>query len=322
MNQPNPIPACAARNEIEFQEEMNAFKEQLAARLSSATVLRQDEPLARRTTLRVGGPADLYVEPASETDLAAVLQFCAACAVPFMMLGRGSNLLIKDRGIRGVVICLAHPHFHRIEVTGYRLHCGAGARLRLVAVEARQNGLTCLEFLEGIPGSVGGALRMNAGALGGWMFDVVESLRFMDHAGEVHTRNVGEVEVAYRSCPFFKQHIALGAVLKGHPASRDVVKQRMDAFSRKRWDTQPTAPSAGCIFKNPDSIPAGKLIDELGLKGMRVGGAMISDEHGNFIVNKGAATAKDVLELIEVIRRRAKDERGIDVETEVEIVGE
>ena len=301
---------------------MNALKEQLAAKLSPATVLRRDELLARRTTLRVGGPADIYVEPASEEELTMVLQFCAERAVPFMILGRGSNLLIKDRGIRGMVICLAHPHFNRIEITGYRLHCGAGAKLKLVVVEARRNGLTGLEFLEGIPGSVGGALRMNAGAMGGWMFDVVESIRFMDYSGEVHNRNVGEVEVEYRSCALFKNHIALGAVLKGHPASRDVVKQRMDTFSKKRWDTQPTAPSAGCIFKNPGTIPAGKLIDELGLKGTRVGGAMISDEHGNFIVNQGTATAKDVLELIELIKRRAKAERGIELETEVEIVGE
>ncbi len=154
------------------------------------------------------------------------------------------------------------------------------------------------------------------------MFDVVESIRFMDHGGEVHNRNVGEVEAEYRSCALFKTHIALGAVLKGHPASRDVVKQRMDTFNKKRWDTQPTASSAGCIFKNPGTIPAGKLIDELGLKGTQVGGAMVSDEHANFIVNKGTATAKDVLELIEVIRRRAKAERGIELETEVEIVGE
>ena len=126
----------------------------------------------------------------------------------------------------------------------------------------------------------------------------------------------------YRSCPLFKENIALGAVLKAQPASREVVEKRMKAFSQKRWDTQPAAPSAGCIFKNPATIPAGKLIDELGLKGTRVGGAAVSDEHGNFIINDGNATARDVLELIEVIRQKARSERGIDLETEVEIVGE
>ncbi len=305
-----------------LREEVSALKEELAAKLSPATVLRLAEPLARRTTLRVGGPADVYVEPVSEEELALVLQLCAAHEVPFLILGRGSNLLIKDGGIRGLVISLAHPQFNRIEVTGYRLHCGAGAKLKQVAVEARRNGLTGLEFLEGIPGSVGGALRMNAGAMGGWMFDVVESIRFMDYSGEAHNRTAGEVDVEYRSCALFKTHIALGAVLKGHPASREVVKQRMDTFSKKRWETQPAAPSAGCIFKNSSTIPAGKLIDELGLKGTGVGGAMISTEHGNFIVNQGTATAKDVLDVIELVKRRAKAERGIELETEVEIVGE
>ena len=128
--------------------------------------------------------------------------------------------------------------------------------------------------------------------------------------------------VEYRSCPLLKTHIALGAVLKGHPASRDVVEKRMKTFSEKRWESQPAAPSAGCIFKNPGTIPAGKLIDELGLKGTQVGGAMVSHEHGNFIINQGNASAKDVLDLIEIIRQKARAERAIELETEVEIVGE
>jgi UDP-N-acetylenolpyruvoylglucosamine reductase len=163
---------------------------------------------------------------------------------------------------------------------------------------------------------------MNAGAMGGWMFDVVESIRYMDHSGQAHEEPAAEMKVEYRCCPLFKENIALGAVLKGHPASRDVVEKRMKTFSQKRWDSQPAAPSAGCIFKNPGTIPAGKLIDELGLKGAKVGGAAVSEEHGNFIINEGAATARDVLELIEVIRQKARGERGIDLETEVEIVGE
>ena len=130
-------------------------------------MIRRDEPLAKHTTLRVGGPADVYVEPASEADLAGVVKFCGAHGVPFFVLGRGSNLLVRDGGFRGVVICLAHANFSRIEVDGERLRCGAGAKLKNVAVEAKRNGLSGVEFLEGIPGSVGGALRMNAGAMGG-----------------------------------------------------------------------------------------------------------------------------------------------------------
>jgi UDP-N-acetylenolpyruvoylglucosamine reductase len=209
-----------------------------------------------------------------------------------------------------------------VEITGYRMHCGAGAKLKFVASEAKRAQLTGLEFLEGIPGTVGGALRMNAGAMGGWMFDIVESIRYMDRTGQAHEDAAAKVKVEYRCCPLLKDHIALGAVLKAHPATREVVEKRMKTFSEKRWESQPAAPSAGCIFKNPGTIPAGRLIDELGLKGTHVGGAMVSHEHANFIVNQGHASAKDVLELIEIIRQRARAERGIELETEVEIIGE
>jgi UDP-N-acetylmuramate--alanine ligase len=298
------------------------FAAALAASLSPETVLRFNEPLAKKTTLRVGGPADFYVEPASEADLAHVLRVCGEEQVPFVILGRGSNLLIRDGGIRGVVISLAHPQFSRLEIIGERLHCGAGVKLKTVAIEAKRHGLTGLEFLEGIPGSLGGALRMNAGAMGCWTFDAVETVRFMDYSGNVQERKSGGVCVEYRGCPLFKNHIALGAVLVGERASREAIEERMRQFSRKRWDTQPSAPSAGCIFKNPGEIPAGKLIDELALKGARVGGAVVSDVHGNFIVNEGDATANDVLQLIEIIRQRARAERGIELQTEVEILGE
>ena len=295
---------------------------ELGLALSKATVVRRDEPLAKHTTLRVGGPADVYVEPATEEDLASVLAYCRERNRRLFILGRGSNLLIKDMGFRGVVICLAHPYFSRIEVVGERLHCGAGARLKAVAVEAKRHGLAGLEFLEGIPGSVGGALRMNAGAMGGATFDVVETVRLMDYGGTVQERSARELPVAYRSCAALREHVALSAVLRGAAGSREAIEQRMNEYSRKRWQAQPAAPSAGCMFKNPQAIPAGKLIDELGLKGTRVGGAVVSAEHGNFIVNDGAATARDVLELIEIIRRRVRAERGIELETEVEIVGE
>ncbi len=294
----------------------------LSATLSADSVVRLDEALAKRTTLRVGGPADLYAEPASEVDLARVLAFCAARQLHFTLLGRGSNLLIKDAGIRGVVICLAHPNFSRLEIVGDKLRCGAGVKLKTVSVEARRHALAGLEFLEGIPGSVGGALRMNAGAMGAWMFEVVDAVRFMDCAGRVHERHASEVPVEYRACPLLKTHIALGAVLTGRAATPAMIAERMNTFSAKRWASQPAAPSAGCIFKNPRTIPAGKLIDELGLKGTRVGGAVVSDVHGNFIVNDGHATAQDVLSLIEVIQQRVLAARGIELETEVEILGD
>ena len=296
--------------------------DELAGHVSEATVIRRNELMAKHTTLHVGGPADVYVEPSSEDDLAGVVKFCSGRDAPFFVIGRGSNLLVRDGGFRGVVICLAHANFSRIEIAGEFLRCGAGAKLKNVAVEARRQGLSGMEFLEGIPGSVGGALRMNAGAMGGATFEVVESVRLMDFDGNVRELTPKEMSVEYRGCGTLKNHIALGAVFKGRPDSQESIMQRMSAFSRKRWVSQPAAPSAGCMFKNPETIPAGKLIDELGLKGTRVGGAVVSMEHGNFIVNDGNATARDVLELIALLKQRAKTERGIELHTEVEIIGE
>jgi len=221
-----------------------------------------------------------------------------------------------------VVICLSLPEFSRIEIDGERLRCGAGARLKDVAIAARRHGLCRLEFLEGIPGSIGGALRMNAGAMGSATFDVVESVRTMDFEGSVRALAPAEMSVAYRGCATLKDHVALDAVLRGRPDSLESIAQRMSAYSQKRWSTQPAAPSAGCMFKNPATIPAGRLIDELGLKNTRIGGARISQEHGNFLVNDGSATAAEVLELISILQAKAKAERGIDLHTEVEIIGD
>lgn len=291
--------------------------------LPKDTLVRRDEPLARRTTLRVGGPADLWVEPSSENALTSVLELCALRRVPWFVLGRGSNLLIRDGGFRGVVISLAHGHFSRIEQMEDRLVAGAGARLKTLAVEARRLGLKGLEFLEGIPGSLGGALRMNAGAMGAWTFDVVERMRCMSLEGTIRDLAATEIEVSYRSCPLLKTHLALGATLRTQPAPIDEIRRQMDTYSRKRWDSQPSQPSAGCTFKNPSpELPAGRLIDELGLKGTRVGDAMVSDVHANFFVNLGEARASDVLTLIELVRTRARQARGVELETEVEILGE
>jgi UDP-N-acetylmuramate--alanine ligase len=299
-----------------------AVLEKLRASISPSTTVRADEPLAKRTTLRVGGKADFFAEPASEQDLAQLLRACAELRLPFTVIGRGSNLLIRDGGIRGMVIGLGHEAFSQVKIVGEHFHCGAGAKLKTISVEARRAGLAGLEFLEGIPGSVGGALRMNAGAMGSWMFEAVEQIRFMDFSGNVQERKASEVNVEYRGCPLFKTHIALGAILRASPAPKEVIQERARQFNAKRWESQPAQPSAGCIFKNPKAVPAGKLIDELGLKGTKRGGAMISTVHGNFIVNEGKATAKDVLELIDFVKETARTRRGIELETEVEILGE
>ncbi len=295
--------------------------DELGALVSSATLIQRDELMARHTTLRVGGPADVFILPANDADLAAVVKFCSGRGVPMFILGRGSNLLVLDAGFRGVVISLAHPHFSRIEIDGTRVRCGAGAKQKNVAVEAKRAGLSGVEFLEGIPGSIGGALRMNAGAMGGATFDVVESVTVMDHAGSVRELLPKDMTVEYRSCATLKNLVALGCVFQCKAAPREEIETRMKSYSEKRWSSQPAIPSAGCMFKNPAGCPAGKLIDDLGLKGTRVGGAVVSAEHGNFLVNDGGATAKDVLELIAYLKAKVKAAAGIDLHTEVEILG-
>ena len=296
--------------------------DRLKARVSAATLLRQDEPLARHTTLRVGGPADVYAEPATESDLATILKACAEWKVEVFVLGRGSNLLVRDGGFRGVVIRLSQPEFSRIEVAGTKLFCGAGAKQKDVAQAARRAGLSGVEFLEGIPGSIGGALRMNSGAMGHEIFQVVETVRLMNAAGEICEVPPAALSVGYRECGALKHQVALAAVLTGRPAPVEEIEARMKVYAEKRWSTQPAASSAGCLFKNPAGIPAGKLIDELGLKGTKIGGARISLEHGNFLVNDGGATARDVLALAALLQAKAKAERGIDLHLEVEILGE
>jgi len=307
---------------FDTMEQPTQIFDELKALLPQSAV-RRDEPLAKRTTLRVGGCADVCLEPASEEDLSRAIQFCRQTEIPFLVLGRGSNLLVRDGGIRGVVICLSHPNFSRIEADRPDLHCGAGARLKAVSAKARELELAGLEFLEGIPGSVGGALRMNAGAMGSAVLEVVTQVRFMDHAGKVHERNIAQVPAEYRSCPLFQTNIALGATFRGQPDAKEAIARRTVEFNKKRWSSQPREPSAGCIFKNPSpALSAGKLIEELGLKGRRQGGAVVSTVHGNFIVNDGDATAGDVLQLISLIQTRARVERGIELRTEVEIIGE
>ena len=289
--------------------------------LTPGTVLRRDEPMSKHTTFRVGGPAEFYVEPVSESDLGKLLAYCTEHQVPCRIVGRGSNLLVRDGGIRGVVVCLA-AHFAGIQIQGRQVRCGAGARLREVVMAAKNQDLGGLEFLEGIPGSVGGAMRMNAGAMGRQFYQVVERVRYLDRSGTVHECPASALPVAYRSCPLFDDHIALEAVLTGTPAPKQEIEAKLAESNHKRWTSQPAAPSAGCVFKNPPGGSAGEMIDELGLKKMRAGGALVSPVHANFIVNDGRATARDVLDLIEKVRGIVRSRAGVELETEVEIVGE
>jgi len=295
----------------------------LRPQLSSEAKLRREEPLAPRTTLRVGGAARVYAEPANVADLQALLRGAQAAAVEVFLLGRGSNLLVPDEGVDGLVIALTPDAWANFESRADgRVWVGAGLRLKNLCGLAAKAGLLGFEFLEGIPGSVGGALRMNAGAMGGWMFDVVEEVQLMTFAGEVKTLARAAMNVDYRHCAELHHAIALGALLR--PAAQadvDAVKRQMDAYARKRHESQPREPSAGCMFKNPPGQSAGRLIDECGLKGERVGDAEVSPVHANFIVNRGAATATDVLELVRRVRARVRQLKGVELEPEVLLYG-
>jgi UDP-N-acetylmuramate--alanine ligase len=296
--------------------------EKLRAIAGETGAVRLYEPLSKHTTLRVGGPAQFWVEPQSEDAFAALIRFCRDENLPLFAMGRGSNLLVRDGGIRGVVVHPCSGDFDKIEINGSEITAGAGVKLREVAYAARAANLGGLEWMEGIPGVVGGALRMNAGAMGAQTFENVAHIRYLDTEGNPHVKNRDELEVFYRRFPLLENNFAISATFQAQPAERAKIDNRLRESQEKRRTTQPVAKSAGCIFKNPDSIPAGKLVDELRLKNSRVGKARVSEVHGNFIVNDGGATAAEMLELIELIKTRARAKRGIELETEVQIVGE
>jgi len=296
--------------------------EQLKAIVGETGKVRLYEPLSKHTTLRVGGPAQFWVEPQTEKTFAELIRFCRGENLPLFVMGRGSNLLIRDGGLRGVVVHPCGGDFDKIEVNGCEITAGVGARLREVAYAAKTAGIGGLEWMEGIPGAVGGGLRMNAGAMGAQTFQNVVRVHYLDANGEAHTKTRDELEVYYRNFPLLEKNFAVCAVFRGSPAPLEEIVRKLEASQEKRRTSQPAAKSAGCIFKNPDSCPAGKLIDELGLKNSRVGKARVSEVHGNFIVNDGGATAAEMLELIERIKATARAKRGIELETEVQIVGE
>lgn len=287
-----------------------------------AGIARLYEPLARHTTLRIGGPAQFWFEPETEEGFARLVRECFKQNVPLFVMGRGSNLLVRDGGIRGAVVYLGRGEFRRLEVRGNQISAGAGVRQKELAIAARDAGLGGFEWFEGIPGNVGGALRMNAGAMGRETFGQIVSVRYIDQRGEFNTRTPEEIEVHYRNVPFFQDHYAVCATFRGDPDSVHSIEARLEASVLKRRTSQPRESSAGCIFKNPMDMPAGKLIEELGLKGASVGGAKVSEVHGNFLVNERHASASEFLQLIAQVQEVAFRERGVRLETEVQIVGE
>jgi UDP-N-acetylenolpyruvoylglucosamine reductase len=302
-------------------------------KLGQGVRLKREESLAEKTTLRVGGAARIYAEPATVADLQALLKEARATGVPVFVLGRGSNLIVPDEGVDGLVISLPHESWATFEPRGDgRVWVGAGLRLKNLCGLAAKAGLAGFEFLEGIPGNIGGALRMNAGAMGGWIFDVVEEVQVVTPDGEVKVFAKAAMHIDYRHCAELHDAIAIGALLvpagtgndeetRVEPADAQGISRQIDVYRKKRHESQPREPSAGCIFKNPPGTSAGRLIDECGLKGERVGDAEVSPVHANFIINRGKASGADVLELVRRVRSRVRQLKGVDLQPEVLLYG-
>ena len=280
------------------------------------------EPMSRHTTMGVGGCAQYWLEPSTFSGMQAAVNYCRDRNIPVHVIGRGSNIIVRDGGLRGAVIHPSGGEFDVLEIQGNRLTAGAGVRLKKLVSTAVQNGLGGLEWMDGIPGNVGGSLRMNAGAMGMDMVKNLVSVTCLDEDGEIRSHTREELNVQYRSIPDLVHNFVLQAVFEAQPAPAEEMERLLEAARARRKLSQPVGASAGCIFKNPPEIPAGRLIDELGLKGACVGDACVSDVHANFIINRGHARARDITILIDMIRKEAKENRGIDLKSEAQVIGD
>ena len=285
-------------------------------------VARLYEPLAKHTTMRVGGPAQFWLEPETEEGFCELVRTAHEAGIPFMVIGRGSNLIVRDGGLRGAVVRLRRGVFGEFAAAGDGIRAGVGVRLKALSGAAVTAGLAGFEWMEGIPGDVGGCLRMNAGAMGVEAFDQVERLRYADHEGNILEKSPRDLEVHYRSVPLLRTNYALSALFRGERSMPEEVERRTRDYAAKRKTSQPAGASAGCIFRNPEGGKAGQLIDASGLKNSRVGAARVSDVHANFILNEGGATASEVLALVEQVRAEVLKQQGVRLETEVQIIGE
>lgn len=283
--------------------------------------VRIKEPMKRHTTFRAGGPADWFVIPETADELKAVLSACRKAGEPWYVVGNGSNLLVSDAGVRGVVIHTGR--FDRLEVSGKSLRAGAGVLLSKAAGEALKNSLAGLEFAAGIPGSVGGALVMNAGAYGSEMRDVLKSVTVLTESGQVKTLPAKELELGYRTSSILRNHyLVLEAELSLAEGDPEAIHGRMRELAERRREKQPLEyPSAGSTFKRPAGYFAGKLIEDAGLKGFSVGGAEVSEKHAGFVINKENAAAADIYSLCMEVKRKVFEQTGVALELEVKLLG-
>ena len=290
---------------------------------AGAQCILEQESMKKHTTFRIGGPADIFAVPDTIEKAAKIIGICREQKVPFYVIGNGSNLLVSDQGYRGVVVQV-YKNLSAIEIKGDIITAQAGAMLSVIAKKAMAASLTGFEFASGIPGTVGGAAVMNAGAYGGEMKQVLTEVTVLTREGELRRIPSEELKLGYRySVIPEKGWIVLEAKLKLHRGDYEMIKARMDELKEKRVEKQPLElPSAGSTFKRPEGYFAGKLIMDAGLRGFSVGGAQVSEKHCGFVVNTGEATAKDVRDLIREVSRQVKTKFGVELEPEVKMLGE
>ena len=285
--------------------------------------IKFNEPMSNHTSFKVGGPADILVAPYGISDLISIVELCRSEQVPFLVIGNGTNLIVRDKGIRGVVIKTAE-HFKNYSVNGDIIEAESGILLSDLSKIALENGLTGLEFACGIPGTLGGAVVMNAGAYGGEMKNIVIKTCYLNTAGELKHVEGDNHLFGYRTSFIQKEGgIVLKTYMKLDKGNKDNIKNQMDDLDKKRSNTQPLEmPSAGSVFKRPEGHYTGPLIEQCGLKGYSMGGAQVSNKHCGFIVNKGDATASDILAVIKYVQERVKAQFGVQLEPEIKIIGE
>ncbi len=283
--------------------------------------IRKNEPMSRHTSWQVGGPADYYLCPADLSELVEIVRFSNKYNLPLYVFGNGTNLLVLDGGIRGLVVNIGSS-FSYVNCEQNGLTAGAGTPMTYLARTAAEQGLVGLEFAVGIPGSLGGAVIMNAGSFGGYIGEKVRSVKLVSPGAELITMKRNELSFSYRTSNLPDKGVIFEVVLDLKPGDSAEPMKLMEYFLSERSRRHPDLPSAGSVFRNIPDQPAGKIIEEIGCKGMRIGGAEVSCKHANFIVNTGTATAADILSLIEAVRQKIKDEYNLDLQPEVKIVGE
>lgn len=283
----------------------------------------QQERMEKHTSFRIGGPADVFVMPENTSQIRHVIEACRSCGIPWFVLGNGTNLLVSDRGFRGLVIQIGKK-MSQTEVDGERIIAGAGALLSGIALLARNHALTGMEFAGGIPGSLGGAAWMNAGAYGGEMKDILTEVTLLTEDGEEKTVPYKDLLPGYRTTLIQETgDLVTGAVLTLSEGDPEAIRQKMQELQQKRNEKQPLEyPSAGSTFKRPEGYFAGKLISDAGLRGYQVGGARVSDKHAGFVINTGGATAQDVMQLMQDVRDKVYSMSGVELEREVRLLGD